>query len=84
MSTIDFDNLSFAYHKTNTILYTEFKNGKWSEIESRTDDYISISAFAGSLHYGIQCFEGLKAFRGKDGKVRICLLYTSPSPRDRG
>ena len=29
MSTIDFDNLSFAYHKTNTILYTEFKNGKW-------------------------------------------------------
>ena len=46
MSTIDFDNLSFAYHKTNTILYTEFKNGKWSEIESRTDDYISISAFA--------------------------------------
>ena len=71
MSTIDFDNLSFAYHKTNTILYTEFKNGKWSEIESRTDDYISISAFAGSLHYGTQCFEGLKAFRGKDGKVRI-------------
>ena len=71
MSTIDFDNLSFAYHKTNTILYTEFKRGKWSEIESRTDDYISISAFAGSLHYGIQCFEGLKAFRCPDGKVRV-------------
>ena len=71
MSTIDFNNLSFAYRKTNTILYTEFKRGKWSEIESRTDDYISISAFAGSLHYGIQCFEGLKAFRGKDGEVRI-------------
>ena len=71
MSTIDFNNLSFAYRKTTTILYTEFKRGKWSEIESRTDDYISISAFAGSLHYGIQCFEGLKAFRGKDGEVRI-------------
>ena len=71
MSTVDFNNLSFAYVKTNTILYTRYADGKWSEIESRTDDNISLNAFAGALHYGIQCFEGLKAFRGKEGKVRI-------------
>ena len=26
------------------------------------------------LHYGQEAFEGLKAFRGKDGKVRIFRL----------
>ena len=32
---------------------------------------IALSAFAGALHYSIECFEGLKAFLGKDGKVRL-------------
>jgi branched-chain amino acid aminotransferase len=30
-----------------------------------------MSAFAGALHYSIECFEGLKAFRGKDGSIRM-------------
>ena len=32
---------------------------------------IPIHAAATGLHYGQECFEGLKAFRGADGKVRI-------------
>jgi branched-chain amino acid aminotransferase len=32
---------------------------------------IPIHAAATGLHYGQECFEGLKAFRGVDGKVRI-------------
>ncbi|MGM9786125.1 MAG: branched-chain amino acid aminotransferase [Candidatus Cryptobacteroides sp.] len=68
---LDWSKLTFSYTKTNTILYTRFADGKWSEIESRTDDNLTISAFAGALHYSMECFEGLKAFRGKDGKVRI-------------
>ncbi|MBO5419846.1 MAG: branched-chain amino acid aminotransferase [Bacteroidales bacterium] len=71
MSTIDWSNLSFSYTKTNTILRTVYKDGEWSPIESLTDDYLILSAFAGSLHYAIECFEGLKAFRGKDGRVRL-------------
>ncbi len=71
MANIDWSRLTFSYTKTNTILRCTFRDGKWGEVESFTDDDIRISSFAGALHYSIECFEGLKAFRGKDGKVRI-------------
>jgi branched-chain amino acid aminotransferase len=65
------EKLSFSYSKTNTIIYSHYKDGKWGALESRTDDNISISALSGSLHYGIQAFEGLKAYRGADGCIRL-------------
>lgn len=71
MNNFDWSGLTFSYSKTNTILKTVYRDGAWSPVESLTDDNISLSAFAGSLHYAIECFEGLKAFRGKDGKVRL-------------
>ena len=71
MPNIDWSKLTFSYTKTNTILCCTYRNGEWGEIESRTDDNISLSAFAGALHYSVECFEGLKAFRGKDGKIRL-------------
>ncbi len=65
------EKLSFAYTKTNTIICSHYKDGVWGPIESRRDDNITISALSGSLHYGIQAFEGLKAYRGSDGSIRI-------------
>ena len=71
MANIDWTKLTFSYTKTDTILSCTYRDGKWGEVESHTDDNITISSFAGALHYSIECFEGLKAFMGKDGKVRI-------------
>ena len=71
MTDINWSALTFSYTKTNTILSTTFKNGAWTPVESLTDDYLKLSAFAGALHYAIECFEGLKAFRGKDGRIRL-------------
>ncbi len=71
MANINWSGLTFSYTKTNTILSSRCIDGKWTPVESSTDDNISISAFAGCFHYAIECFEGLKAFRGKDGKVRL-------------
>ena len=71
MTNLDWTKLGFGYRKTNTILTCYYRNGEWGPVESRTDDNLSINAFAGTLHYSIECFEGLKAFRGADGKVRL-------------
>ena len=71
MANIDWSKLTFSYTKTNTILTTTFKDGKWSPVESHTDDYMKVSTFCGAFHYAIECFEGLKAFRGKDGRIRL-------------
>ena len=71
MANLDWTKLGFGYRKTNTILSCSYKDGQWGPVESHTDDNISINAYAGALHYSIECFEGLKAFRGADGKVRL-------------
>ena len=71
MANIDWSKLTFSYTKTNTILKTTFKDGEWTPVESFNEDDIKISSFAGALHYAIECFEGLKAFGGKDGRIRL-------------
>ena len=71
MANIDWSKLTFSYTKTNTILSTTFSNGEWSPVESLTDDHMKVSTYCGAFHYAIECFEGLKAFRGKDGRIRL-------------
>lgn len=71
MIDLDWSKLTFSYTKTASILCCKFKDGAWGEIESHSDDNILLSSYAGAFHYGIECFEGLKAFRGKDGKIRL-------------
>jgi len=68
---MEWSKLTFGYIKTNTIICSWYKNGVWSPLESRTDDNITISALSGALHYGLEAFEGLKAFKGVDGRVRM-------------
>lgn len=70
-NTIDWGNLSFGYMPTDYNVRCTYKDGKWGEIEVSESPYINLHIAATSLHYGQEIFEGLKAFRGKDGKVRI-------------
>ncbi|NDW08508.1 branched-chain amino acid aminotransferase [Dysgonomonas sp. 520] len=71
MSTIDWGNLAFGYIKTDYNIRTHYKDGKWSELEATSDETLNIHMAATCLHYGQEAFEGLKAFTGKDGKIRI-------------
>lgn len=71
MDTIDWANLSFGYIKTDYNVRSYFKDGKWSKPAETTSEEINLHMAATCLHYGQEAFEGLKAFRGKDGKVRI-------------
>ncbi|MEZ5071154.1 MAG: branched-chain amino acid aminotransferase [Bacteroidales bacterium] len=57
--------------KTDYHVRTVFKNGQWSKLEASADDHFPIHIGATCLHYGQESFEGLKAFTGKDGKIRI-------------
>ena len=68
---IDWKNLSFNYIKTDYNVRIHYKDGQWGKLEISSWDYIPLHMAATSLHYGQQAFEGLKAYRGKDGKIRI-------------
>lgn len=71
MEHIDWSTLGFGYMKTDFNIRCTYKNGAWSELEVSDSEYITMHMAATSLHYGQEAFEGLKAFRGKDGRVRI-------------
>ncbi len=71
MKSEDWKNLPFGYIKTDYNLRCFYSNGKWGKVEVSDSEYISLHMAATCLHYGQEAFEGMKAFRGKDNKIRI-------------
>jgi branched-chain amino acid aminotransferase len=71
MKNIDWNNLGFGYIKTDFNIRCNYKNGSWGDLEVSDSEYFNMHISATAIHYGQESFEGLKAFRGKDGKVRV-------------
>lgn len=71
MQNIDWKGLPFGYFKTDFNVRSYYKDGVWSELEITDSEYIQTHIAASALHYGQQAFEGMKAFRGKDGDIRL-------------
>lgn len=67
----DWGSLGFNYLKTDFNARYSFKDGRWSDMEITQDEYVPVHMSASCLHYGTALFEGLKAFRGVDGRVRL-------------
>lgn len=68
---LDWKTLPFGYVPTDYNVRRVYRDGKWGPIEISSDPNLSIHMAASCLHYGQESFEGLKAFRGVDGKIRI-------------
>lgn len=71
INNVEWGNLPFGYFKTDYNVRCYFRNGEWGKLEISSSEYINIHIAATALHYGQEAFEGLKAFRGKDGKIRV-------------
>jgi branched-chain amino acid aminotransferase len=68
---IDWSNLGFSYLKTDFRFISNWKDGKWDEGNLVEDNMLKVSEASTALHYGQQCFEGLKAYRTKDGEIQL-------------
>jgi branched-chain amino acid aminotransferase len=68
---IDWKNLPFGYVKTDFNVRSYYKNGQWTKPEVTGDEFVPMHIAATCLHYGQEAFEGMKAYMGKDGKVRL-------------
>ncbi|MBQ0158715.1 MAG: branched-chain amino acid aminotransferase [Bacteroidales bacterium] len=71
MKEIDWSSLGFGYVPTDYNVRCYYRDGKWGEIEVSSSESINIHMAATALHYGQEAFEGMKAFRGPDGKIRV-------------
>lgn len=69
MVNLDWKNLSFQYLPTNGFVQVDFAGGAWGEPVVKTEPVISLHIAASCLHYGQECFEGLKAFTTRDGRI---------------
>jgi branched-chain amino acid aminotransferase len=68
---IDWSKLGFSYIKTDLRYVSIWKDGSWDDGKLVTDNNVTISEGSTTLHYGQQCFEGLKAYRTADGKIQL-------------
>lgn len=68
---IEWEKLPFGYFKTDYNVRYHYRNGQWSDIEVSDSEYVTIHISATALHYAQEAFEGLKAFRGKNGDIRL-------------
>jgi branched-chain amino acid aminotransferase len=71
MENINWAELPFGYMKTDYNVRSRYADGKWSAPEVSSDETLNIHIAATCLHYGQEAFEGLKAFRGRDGRIRV-------------
>lgn len=70
-NTLNWNDLGFGFVETNSHVVYTWKNGKWNQGELVAGTKIEIEIGATALHYGQSCFEGIKAYRMKDNKIRV-------------
>lgn len=68
---LDWKSLGFAYRETNCHVIYRWQDGKWDEGQIQSEPYLHLHIAATALHYGQSAFEGLKAYRHKNGGVCV-------------
>lgn len=68
---MDWSSLGFSYQETAFRYHSYWKDGHWDEGALVKNPMIQISESSTAIHYGQQCFEGLKAYRTKEGEIQL-------------
>jgi len=70
-ANLDWGNIGFSYRKTNANYVSHWKDGAWDAGRLTQENTFTISIASPVLHYGQECFEGLKAYRRKNGSIGL-------------
>ena len=68
---LDWDQLGVNYVKTDYRYVSCYRDGAWDEGGLSTESKFLIDESAHCMHYGQACFEGMKAYRRKDGGLQL-------------
>ena len=82
----DWENLGFGIVPTNghTRYVWSSVTNSWDAGRFISDPFVPLHIHAAVLHYGMTLFEGCKAFRCKDGKIRVCNLDENSARMNTG
>ncbi|MDX1605323.1 MAG: branched-chain amino acid aminotransferase [Candidatus Competibacterales bacterium] len=68
---VDFANLGFGGVYADHMFLLDYADGAWGAPRIVPYGPLSLPPGVAGLHYGQSVFEGLKAFRGVDGRIRL-------------
>jgi branched-chain amino acid aminotransferase len=71
----DFSNLPFGKYFTDHMLVAEFDKGEWKNVEIKPYQPMAFEPSLAVFHYGQAIFEGIKAYRNKQGEAFIFRPY---------
>lgn len=71
LSEVNFNELDFGKYMSDHMVVADYKNGNWEDASIVPFGPIPMMPTILALHYGQSVFEGMKAFKMKDGKVSI-------------
>jgi branched-chain amino acid aminotransferase len=68
---VDFNDLEFGKHISDHMVVADYDNKQWGQLSIVPFGEMRMTPAILSLHYGQAVFEGMKAFRRKDGTINI-------------
>jgi branched-chain amino acid aminotransferase len=71
LSQFDQENLVFGKLYSDHMFIADYENGEWGDFRIVPYGDLSISPANTTLHYSQTVFEGLKAYRTKDGEIAV-------------
>jgi branched-chain amino acid aminotransferase len=71
LANVDFDDLGFGNVFSDHMFSMKYQDDRWQQPEVLPYGPVPVDPANATLHYGQAVFEGLKAFMGDDGTVRI-------------
>ena len=71
LSEMDFNNLPFGKYYTDHMLEVDYEDGQWQKVAIRPFQSLSLSPGLSAIHYGQSIFEGIKAYKDREGKPFI-------------
>ncbi|MFH5833161.1 branched-chain amino acid aminotransferase [Halalkalibaculum sp. DA3122] len=71
VNEVDLDHPGFGDLFSDHMFSLQYADGEWQDARIIPFEDLKVSPAMSTLHYGQTVFEGMKAFRGKDGEIRF-------------
>ncbi len=71
LTDLPLENLPFGKYFTDHMLEADYENGEWKNVEIKPYQPLLLNPSVAALHYGQAIFEGIKAYKHKDGNAYI-------------
>jgi branched-chain amino acid aminotransferase len=71
LSSVSLENVPFGKYFTDHMLEVDYEDGEWKQVEIKPYQPLSFDPSLSVLHYGQAIFEGIKAYKSKNGETVI-------------